>query len=48
MARLLAQLTPRIEADDVEARAEIMRRILARDVELFFRSVEVAASVADE
>ncbi len=47
-ARLLAQLTPRIEAGDVEARAEIMRRILAGNFELFFRCVELASSEADE
>jgi hypothetical protein len=43
-ARLLAQLTPRIEAGDPGARAEIMRRILAGNVELFFRCLELAES----
>jgi hypothetical protein len=47
-ARLLAQLTPRIEAGDVEARAEIVRRILARNVELFFRCVELDESEQED
>jgi hypothetical protein len=42
------RLTPRIEAGEVEARAEIVRRILAGNVELFFRSVELASSETDE
>ncbi len=42
------QLTPRSAAGDVEAQAEIRRRILAGNVELFFRCVELASSEADE
>ena len=41
-ARLLAQLAPRVEAGDLEARGHILRRLLAGDVELFFRCVELA------
>jgi hypothetical protein len=33
---------PRIEASDAEAQAEIKRRILAGNVELFFRCLELA------
>ena len=47
-ARLLALLAPRIEAGDAEARAEIMRRILAGNVELFFRCLELAEAKTNE
>lgn len=46
-ARLLEQLKPRIAAGDVEARAEITRRILAGNVDLFFRCIDIASSETD-
>ena len=43
-ARVLRQLSPRIAAGDTEAQAEMRRRILAGNLELFFRCVELASS----
>jgi len=43
-ARVLMQLSPRIAAGDVEAQAEIRRRILPGNAELFFRCLELARS----
>jgi hypothetical protein len=45
-AQVLRQLTPRIAAGDLEAQAEIRRRILAGNVELFFRCADLASSEA--